>query len=114
MTENHIPASGAGRMVWRLGISFALLTAVAAAFFHAGGIAQDVETLQSTSDKNEKLRLEMGDDVDDLQEKQAASEATARATARRLGKIEATLEQNRAALARIEGLLSGRPLVPRR
>ena len=101
-------------MAWRLGASVSFFIAVATAFYHAGGVAQDIETNKNGITRNSEGRREMGRDVRALERANSASEATAQATADELETIKSgvkdnqtALQQNRAALSRIEGLLLG-------
>jgi len=107
MTEGPFIKRNGSSVVWRLGISTAVLITLATMIFYAGGFAQDVETLQGLSQENKQRSLNMGLEVNELKEAEAAASVMGRVTARRLLKIEQTLEENRASLLRIEGLLGG-------
>ena len=105
MTEGPFIKRNGPNVIWRLGISAAVMITLATMIFYAGGFAQDVETLQGVSQENKQRSLNMALEVNNLNAARAASNVTARTTARRLLKIEQTLEENKAALSRIEGLL---------
>ena len=118
MTEVHPKVRNGPPPIWRLivgGGFIAILVALLNFSFKAGVVAQNVETLQGLTGENKTRSLKMQREVNALQRADAAAAATARATAERLRKIEITgeqnktaLQQNRAALSRIEGLLGGR------
>ena len=96
--------NGSWLLFWRVAVGGGLI-AMAGLIFNAGGLAGDVEENRLGIIRNEAGRLEMGRDVRSLERQNAASDATARSTERRLGNIEDAQDEIKDTLSEIKGLL---------